>query len=102
VSEFLAILLAGIGVYMTRAIFILVLAERRFPPLILSALEYVAPAVMGALIVAMLTGSSGQVSLAAPELAGLACAAVVAFTTRNHSYTVISAMLVFWTVGALL
>jgi branched-subunit amino acid transport protein len=101
-SDFLAILLAGIGVYLSRAIFIVALADRRFPPVILSALEYVAPAVMGALIVAMLTGPSGQVMIAAPEIAGLLCAALVAYKTRNHSYTVVSAMLVFWLVGALL
>ncbi|MFT6771004.1 MAG: branched-subunit amino acid transport protein, partial [Congregibacter sp.] len=54
-SEFLAIVLAGLGTYLSRAIFIVVLADRSFPPLALRALEYVAPAVMGALIVSMLT-----------------------------------------------
>lgn len=101
-SQFLAILLAGIGTYLSRAIFIVALADRQFPPLALRALEYVAPAVMGALIVSMLTSLNGEVLIAAPELAGLACAALVAWKTRNHIYTLLGGMAVFWGVAALI
>ncbi|WOJ96601.1 AzlD domain-containing protein [Congregibacter brevis] len=101
-SQFLAILLAGIGTYLSRAIFVVALAEVRFPPLALRALEYVAPAVMGALIVSMLTSSEGEVLIAAPELAGLSSAALVAWKTRNHIVTLLTGMAVFWTVAAFL
>ena len=42
----LAILLTGIGSYAMRAFFIFALARYAFPPLLLRALEYVAPTVM--------------------------------------------------------
>jgi len=98
---FLAALAAGIGTYAMRAIFIVALSRVTFPPLALRVLEYVAPAVMGALVISMLTDSSGQISLGAPELGGLACAAVVAAKTRNHIYALLVAMTVFWVLGAL-
>ncbi|WP_439106701.1 AzlD domain-containing protein [Congregibacter sp.] len=101
-THFFAIVLAGIGTYLSRAIFIVALADRRFPPLALRALEYVAPAVMGALIVSMLTSTDGEVLIGAPEIAGLACAAVVAWKTRNHTYTLLTGMVVFWSVAALI
>lgn len=99
-SQFIAIALAGIGTYLSRAIFIIALADRRFPPLALRALEYVAPAVMGALVVSMLTTSEGEVVIAAPELAGLSCASMVAWKTRNHIYTLLTGMAVYWSVAA--
>ncbi len=100
-SVMLAIVLAGVGTYLMRGIFILALAEKQFPPLVLRTLEYVSPAVMGALIVSMLTASDGSVQLGAPELGGLATAALVASRTRNHIYALVTAMTVYWVVGAL-
>ena len=47
----LAIILTGIGSYIMRAFFIFALARYAFPPLLLRALEYVAPTVMAALVV---------------------------------------------------
>lgn len=99
-TAFVAILLAGVGTYFLRGIFILTLAERRFPPLVLRTLEYVSPAVMGALIVSMLITPSGTVTLGAAELGGLATAALVANRTRNHIYALLSAMTAYWAVGA--
>ncbi len=98
----LAILLTGIGTYLFRALFIVALADRRFPPLAMRALEYVAPAVMGALIVSMLTSPQGEVQIQAPEMLGLAAAALVAWRSRNHTLTLLAAMATFWTLLALL
>lgn len=95
-SAAIAILVTGIGTYLSRAIFILALAQRRFPPLALRALEYVAPSVMGALIVTLLTSPQGEVLIGAPELVGLIVAAVTARATRNHILTLIFAMGAFW------
>lgn len=94
-----AIVLAGVGTYFLRGIFVLTLADRQFPPLVLRTLEYVSPAVMGALIVSMLTTSEGAVILGAAELGGLATAALVAARTRNHIYALLTAMSVYWLVG---
>ena len=91
-----AILLAGAGTYLCRALFIIAMARRRFPPLALRALEHVAPAVLGALVVSMLTTLEGEVLLGVPETAGLLTAVLVAWRTRNHVYTLVAAMLVLW------
>ena len=101
-SAFLAILLTGIGTYAMRAVFLVTASRSQFPPLALRILEYVAPAVMGALVISMLTDSAGQVSLGAPELAGLACAALIAHRTRNHIVALSVAMAAFWGLSSLL
>jgi len=95
-TVFIAIVLAGLGTYAMRALFLVALSNKTFPPLALRLLEYVAPAVMGALVVSMLIDSTGQLSLGAPELAGLCFAAFVAARTRNHIYALAVAMAVFW------
>ena len=101
-SAVFAIVVTGIGTYLSRAIFILALAQRRFPPLALRALEYVAPSVMGALIVTLLTSPRGEVLIGLPELFGLVVAAVTARITRNHILTLVLAMSAFWAAAYLL
>jgi len=100
-STFIAIVLTGIGTYLSRAVFILALAQRRFPPLAMRALEYVAPAVMGALIVTMLTTPQGEVLIGIPETVGLSSAALVAHRTRNHILSLAAALASFWIAAAL-
>ena len=97
----LAILLTGIGTYALRAVFVVTLSRQQFPVLALRALEYVAPAVMGALVISMLTSSEGQVALGMAEFTGLAAAAWVAARTRNHIYALIAALGAYWLVGYL-
>lgn len=98
----LAIIAVGVGTYWMRALFVLALAGREFPRLALRTLEYVAPAVFGALVVSMLTSPDGSVQIGLPEAAGLASAAVVAARTRNQIYGLLVAMAVFWFTGLLL
>jgi branched-subunit amino acid transport protein len=95
-SAALAILITGIGTYFSRAVFVLALAQVRFPPLALRALEYVAPSVMGALIVTLLTSPRGEVLIGPPELVGLFVAALTARITRNHVLTLVLSMGAFW------
>lgn len=95
-NTLLAIALAGVGTYLTRAVFIIALAKARFPPLALRALSHVAPAVLGALVVSLLLDERGMLSAGAPELLGLLTAALIAWRTRNHVYTLIAAMSVLW------
>ena len=49
----LAIILTGIGSYTLRAFFIFALSRYTFPPLLIEALEYVAPTVMASLVISM-------------------------------------------------
>lgn len=93
---FLAIVLTGIGTYAMRAVFLVTASARPFPPIALRMLEYVAPAVMGALVVSMLIDGTGNLHLGVPEIAGLAIAALLAARTRNHILALAAAMSVFW------
>ena len=101
-TEFLAILVVGLGTYSSRAVFILALANRRIPDPVLVALQFVAPAVLAALIVALLTDSDGIVAIGVSEVAAFAVGGAVAYRTRNHIYTLIAGMTVFWVFRALL
>jgi len=101
VTAFLATVVVGIGTYATRALFILALAKRRIPDPLLVALEYVAPAAMAALIVALLTDSSGEVAIGIPEVAALTVGALTTYKTKNHVLTLIIGMTVYWVVRAL-
>ena len=92
----LTIFCVGLVGYGMRAIFIVSLAKHSFPPLALRLLEYVAPAVMGALVMTMLTGPEGALVVGMPELSGLILAAVVVARTRNVLAGLLAAMGIFW------
>jgi branched chain amino acid efflux pump len=101
VSGFLAILAAGLGTYFSRAVFIIYLANRRIPPSLRQAMEYVGPSVMAALVVAMLVGPGGELVAGPAEALALAAAALLAWKTRRHVLTLVVAMAVLWGVSAL-
>ncbi len=101
-SDFLAIVAVGIGTYLSRAIFILALANKTIPDPVLVALQFVAPAVLGALIVALLIDSDGNVAIGIPEVSAFLVAGAVAYRTRSHIFTLIAGMGVFWLVRALM
>jgi branched-subunit amino acid transport protein len=98
--EVVAVLAVGLGTYASRAVFIIALANREIPPTVLKALQYVAPAVLSALIVALLIDSDGNVAVGLPEAAGLVVGGAVAYKTRNHILTLVAGMTMFWLVGA--
>jgi len=98
---FLATVVVGIGTYLSRSIFILALAKKKIPSSVLVALQFVAPAVLGSLIVALLIDGSGAVAIGIPEIAALAVGGAVAFKTRNHILTLAIGMTVYWVVRAL-
>lgn len=100
-AEVLAVLIVGLGTYFSRAVFIIALANREIPPTIVRSLQYVAPAVLSALVVALLIDSDGNVALGGAEMAGLVAGGAIAFKTRNHILTLVGGMTVFWIVGAL-
>lgn len=99
-SAFIAMVAVGIGTYASRAVFILALANKRIPDSVLVALQFVAPAVLSALVVALLINDDGSVAIGVPELAAFAVGGGVAYRTRNHIYTLIAGMAVFWVVRA--
>jgi branched-subunit amino acid transport protein len=100
VSDFLATVVVGVGTYVFRAVFIVALAKRRIPEVVLVALKYVGPAVLGALIVALLTDPEGNVQIGIPEVAAFLVGGLVAFRTRSHIWTLIAGMVAYWVVRA--
>jgi branched-subunit amino acid transport protein len=101
VGDFLAIAIVGVGTYVMRAVFIVALANKRIPDTVLIALRYVGPAVLTALIVALLTDAEGNVSIGLPEVAGFIAGGLVAYRTRSQIWTLVAGMVVFWLVRAL-
>jgi branched-subunit amino acid transport protein len=99
---FLATVAVGIGTYLSRSIFILALAKRKIPNPVLVALQFVAPAVLGSLIIALLIDESGSVAIGIPEVTALAVGGAVTYKTRNHILTLVIGMTVYWVVRALL
>ncbi len=91
----------GLGTYLSRASFILLLADRTVPPRLAKALRTVGPAVLGSLVGAILVGDDGLAGLApSPEVIALAAATGVAWWTRNMTWTLVAGMVVVWGLGA--
>lgn len=101
-TAFIATLIVGIGTYLSRAVFILALAKRKIPDTVIVMLQFVAPAVLGALVIALLIDSDGSVALGIPEVSALAVGALVTYKTRNHILTLVVGMAVYWGLRALL
>ncbi|HUG32177.1 MAG TPA: AzlD domain-containing protein [Acidimicrobiia bacterium] len=99
---FLATVVVGVGTYLSRSIFILALAQKKIPEPVLLALQFVAPAVLGALIVALLINDDGSVAMGLPELTALGVGGFITYKTRNHILTLVVGMTVFWVMRALL
>jgi len=93
-----AIMLTGLGSYAMRAFFIFALARYSFPPVLLRALEYVAPTVMAALVISMMTSTEGKLTAGWAESIGLLLAATVAKFTGNHILSLLAGMGSFWVV----
>lgn len=101
-TAFLATVVVGIGTYVSRSVFILALARKRIPDAVLVVLQFVAPAVLGSLVVAVLIDDSGSVAIGVPEVTALAAGAFTTYRTRNHILTLIVGMTIYWVVRALI
>jgi branched-subunit amino acid transport protein len=95
-TAFLAVLAVGVGTFLSRSIFILALADRTIPPRVIRALEFVGPAVLSALVVALMVDDSGVVAVGVPEAAALAAGGLAGWKRRNLIYVVAAGMTVFW------
>lgn len=99
-TDLLAVVLVGIGTLASRGIFIVGLANRTIPAPVVTALEYVGPATLAALIASMLVGDGGAAAVGPPEVAGLAAAIGCALRTRNLTIILLVGMAAYWLVGA--
>ncbi len=101
-TTFIASVIVGIGTYVSRAVFILALAKRRIPDSVMVSLQFVAPAVLSALVIAVLTNDDGTVAIGIPELGAFVAGGATVYKTRNHIITLIVGMTVFWVLRALM
>lgn len=101
-TTFIASLIVGLGTYVSRALFILALAKRRIPDPVMVSLQFVAPAVLAALVISVLTNDDGTVAIGIPELAAFIAGGATVYKTRNHILTLVVGMTVFWALRALL
>lgn len=99
-SDFMVILVVGVGTYFTRSVFILALANRTIPPRVLAALDFVGPSVLSALVVALLILPDGSLDVGWIELVALSVAALVVHRWRNLLYAGVSGMVTFWLLSA--
>lgn len=94
-------MVVGVVTYAMRAGLILALADAELPDELIRALRYVAPAVLAALVVSLVSNPDMPhrgVSLA--ELVGVVVAIPVAWRTKNLIATLAVGMAAFWTVLA--
>lgn len=101
-TAMLVILAVGLGTYITRSVFVVALANRRIPPLVLAALQFVAPAVLAALVVSLVLDVEGGLDLGAPEIAGFLVGGTTVYLRRNFLLAAVLGMGAFWVVRALL
>lgn len=100
-TTFIASVVVGLGTYASRAGFILALAKRRIPESVMVSLQFVAPAVLAALVIAVLTNEDGTVAIGVPELGAFLAGGATVYKTRNHILTLVVGMSVFWALRAL-
>ena len=96
-----AVLVVGVVTYVMRAGLILALADAALPAELIRALRYVAPAVLAALVVSLISNpelANRGVSLA--EVIGVVVAVPVAWKTKNLIATLACGMTAFWVVLA--
>lgn len=99
-SALVAVLAVGIGSYLLRSVFILALANRRIPPAVIAALDFVAPAVLAALVVSLLVDADGRLAVGLAEAVGLVAGGATIWKTRNFLLSAGIGMAAFWIVGA--
>ncbi len=101
-TNVLIVLGIGIGTYLSRLSFIGLLGDRQLPPALTRALEYIAPAVLAALVLPAIVRPEGQVDFGLDNLrlfAGLA-AGLVAWRTRNVVLTTAVGLGLLWILQA--
>lgn len=100
-TAWLTFTVAGVGTYLMRALFILVVGDRSLPEPVEQALRNVGPAVLAALTTSLLL-DGGVVAFVTnvPEVGSVAVAVFVAVRTRNFLWTFLAGMSALWLLQA--
>ena len=99
-SLFWGIVVAGIGAYIMRASFIVLLSGVTFPSRVIRVLDHVGPAVMAALVVTTLRNSAGELEAGPIEFVTLAVMASVTLWRNNLLIGLCAGLIVFFTLNS--
>lgn len=91
-----ATVLVGIATYGARVSFVASIAERELPSVVATALGYVGPAILAALVVSFVAG--GDADVGTPELVALGVGGVVGWRTRSLPWVLAAGMTTLWIV----
>ncbi len=94
-----AVVIIGLGTYFTRLSFIGAFGEREMPAWMELPLRYVAPAVLGAIVLPAVAMPDGVVEFAPtvnPRFLAAVIAGVVAYKWRNVSLVIVVGMASLW------
>ena len=95
----ISVVIIGVGTYLTRLSFIAVFGERDMPVWMERPLRYVAPAVMGAIVLPAVVQPDGVIELLPavnPRFLASVVAAAVAYKWRNVSLVIAVGMGSLW------
>ncbi|KAA3643160.1 MAG: AzlD domain-containing protein [Chloroflexi bacterium] len=100
----LLFLAMALGTFASRFSFILLFGRVEVPEQLKSALRFVPPAVLSAIVIPAVARLDGQllISFANPRLMAAAVAAVVAWRTKSVLWTIAVGMVVLWGLQAAL
>lgn len=90
----------AIGTFIIRGSFIFLFSNREIHPLIARALRFVPAAVLSALVIPQILtrNNSLSISLTNPQLIAGTVAGVIAWRTKNVLFTILSGMVILWTL----
>jgi branched-subunit amino acid transport protein len=101
-TDFVAVVVTGVGTLLLRASFVVALAKRHISDTALRVLELVGPSVLGALTIALLIDPEGGLTVGVAEISGLISGGLVAYKTRNLVLMVVVGMVVYWVISAVM
>lgn len=102
-TAFAVILLAGIGTYAARSVFILGVGDTELSPQVERSLRFVGPAVLAALAASLLTSPDGVAAFVSdiPTLGGSLVAGATAWRFRRFDLSFVAAAAVFFILDAI-
>lgn len=102
-SAWIVFVVAGVGTYLSRSLFILVVGERILPPKVERGLRNIGPAVLAALTASLLTTDGlGAFFGSVPEVTAIAAGVVVGVWRRTFVASFTASITVWATLTLLL
>lgn len=100
--NWLIVVTVGVGTYLTRLSFIGLFGNRELPARVREGLEFIAPAVLAALIVPAVVRPEGVIdlSLANPRWLAALVAGFVTWRTKNIALTAVAGLAALWGIDA--